>query len=259
MKFKLVEISGFKGAVVGARLPMSKDYEDALQKSDSKWTASDTLGVDGMLGEDDLRILKNLVKADIKAGHGQPNSKALRMMHVQIAVTAPLYWWKEYDTYKVGTTANSTSTMHRMTSYPITRDCFEMDDFIDLSTFKDPNTGKPIVEDPVDWEDTIKRLEGLKKVYNEITQTIKNMRENGGTSIGIQVFVDMQKAVWKEIIRYLPESWLQTRMLDFDYQVLQNICYWRKNHKLSEWHSFCDFIRGTVPYAKELIFLEEEV
>ena len=211
MKFELIEVSGMKGALLGLRLPMCKDLKEVVEKTDSIW-AGDKVYV----GKTDKELCKKLINGDTTSGHGQPNSKFLRMIHAQICVTAPLYWWKEADTYKVGTTSNSTSTMHRLANYPITMDCFEMDDFEDVPTCEDDVRGV--------WGNLICDLEELRQKYNETKD----------------------KRYWKELIRLLPESWLQTRMLDVDYQTLRNIYFWRKNHKLTEWHSFCDFIK-TLP------------
>lgn len=227
MRIETVNVSGFKGAIIGSRLPMCKNYEEAEQKSDS------TFYLDGspqVIGTEDLRILKNLIKADKNGEVGQPNSKYLRMIHVQCSVEAPLYWWKEASTYKVGTTVNSTSTMHKLAVYPITEDCFEMDDFDTLSDFFMTIRDKSVAYN-VYWQyHSIPILEQLRQKYNETKD----------------------KRYWKELIRLLPDSWLQTRMFDLDYATLRNIYYWRKNHKLTEWHTFCRWIE-TLPYAKELI------
>ena len=230
MKFENTEVTGFENAILGARLPMCKDLQEAKEKSDTGWVddwkngefykgdrldQDSEVGVVKVIGEKDLDLLKRLINADDKIG--QPNSKFLRMIHAQVCITAPLYWWKEMDTYKVGTTANSTSTMHRIANYPITMDCFEMDDFDqDCINFI--------------WGDVIRICEELRQKYNET----KDNR------------------YWKELIRLLPESWLQTRMFDCDYATLRNIYCWRKNHKLTEWHSFCKWVEK-LPYAKELI------
>lgn len=214
MKFEGTKTMGVENALVGMRLPMCKDFPEAYNK------AKVFRGVTN----ETYNLGSKLISADKKAkGYGQPNAKFLRMIHVQVAITAPLYWWKEFDTYKVGTTANSTSTMHKLASTPITLDCFEMDDFEGNDNLVDY------------WEDVIGHLEGIRQVYNETND----------------------KRYWKELIRLLPESWLQTRMVDMDYQTVRNIYYWRKNHKLTEWHTFCKWV-STLPYAKEWLIDEEE-
>lgn len=233
MKFENTEVTGIENAIIGARLPMCKDLEEAREKSDSGYIcAGVTTKENGEfkvhrgnfhIGEKDLDLLKRLINADDKIG--QPNSKFLRMIHAQVCITAPLYWWKEMDTYKVGTTANSTSTMHRIANYPITMNCFEMDDF-DYFVGQNENDIGYI------WEGLIYDLEYLRQKYNETKD----------------------KRYWKELIRLLPESWLQTRMFDCDYATLRNIYCWRVKipHKLTEWKQFGDWVES-LPYAKELI------
>lgn len=200
MKFENTQVTNFENAAIGMRLPMCKDFAEAQQKTD--------LATHGLqIGGKDLDLMKRLINAD-KSASGQPNSKFLRMIHVQVAITAPLYWWKEADTYKIATVTNSTSTMHRIANCPITQNCFEI----------------PI------FEETLKRLESARLLFNETKD----------------------KDAWKQLIVNLPESWLQTRMFDCNYATLRNIYHQRKNHKLTEWHKFCEWIES-LPYAKELI------
>ena len=208
MKFENTTVTGIENAIIGLRLPMSKSFEDAKSKSDSVFIPGAISQI--KIGDDDLRIVNNLLRADGCGRAGEPNSKFMRMIHVQVAITAPLYWWKEFDTYKVGTVANSTSTMHKLATTPITKDCFEMDDYAELDNGFCTDMWKSLIE----W------LEGLRQKYNE-------------TKV---------KAYWKELIRLLPESWLQTRMIDCNYATLRNIYAWRRGHKLTEWHKFCDWI-----------------
>ena len=138
------------------------------------------------------------------------------------------------DTYKIGTTANSTSTMHKLASTPITKDCFEMDDYSNCLVYDNEPYGIDSYTDDI-WDEIICHCETLRKRYLE-TKDIK---------------------YWKELIRLLPESWLQTRTWTADYEVLRNIVHWRSKHKLQEWHQFVDFIR-TLPYAEELIFYHND-
>ena len=202
MKFENTQVSGFENVVIGMRLPMCKDFSEAQQKTD--------LTTHGLqIGEKDLDLMRRLIKADKNAG-GQPNSKFLRMIHVQVAITAPMYWWSEMDTYKVGTVSNSTSKMHKLASYPITKDCFEKGERILPSV--------------------IETLENMRTFYNET----KN------------------KSDWEMLLVNLPVSWLQTRMFDCNYQTLRNIYFSRRNHKLEEWHTFCNWIKS-LPFAKELL------
>lgn len=140
------------------------------------------------------------------------------------------------DTYKVGTTANSTSTMHKLASTPITLNCFETDDYEpELVTSLTPKEGsyfKDNIADEIE-ESLIPFLEKLRLIYLET----KDIR------------------YWKELIRWLPESWLQTRTWTADYAVLRNIYHWRKDHRLQEWHAFCDWA-SQLPYANELILFD---
>lgn len=223
MKFKGIKTWGWENALIGMRLPLSFDYEDAKKKVDSTFYENGSLMT---VGESDLKIMKNLVKADSNDRTGSPNSKYLRMIHCQICVTAPMYWWKEMDTYKIGTVRNSSSTMHKLASTPITMDCFEIDDF---EPFYVANY-TPYTNITDIWKKEIEVLEGLRIAYNKTKD----------------------KRYWKELIRLLPESWLQTSVLDLNYETLRNIYAWRKNHKLTEWHQFCKVIEE-LPLAKELI------
>lgn len=283
MKFENTEVTGFENAILGARLPMCKDLQEAREKSDTGWIddwkngefyigdileQDSEIGLVKVIGNKDLDLLKRLIKADDKIG--QPNSKFLRMIHAQVCITAPLYWWKEMDTYKVGTTANSTSTMHRIANYPITMDCFEMDDFesVCVKRIKQQFYDRDIYIHSVlgndFWSLLIKYLEELRQKYNELTNQAKDLTRKAkeleesdiNTSNEFKIEAkkasDMAKKYWKELIRLLPESWLQTRMFDCDYATLRNIYCWRKNHKLTEWHKFCEWIES-LPYAEELI------
>ena len=181
------------------------------------------------IGAKDMDLAQRMIKA------GTPNDKFLRQIFVSVDITAPLYWWKEMDTYKVGTTANSTSTMHKLATTPITLDCFEMDDASDndlevsYDWYGDGSLStQSIINEPLTF---IRYLEGLRQKYLETKD----------------------KRYWKELIRWLPESWLQTRTWTANYAVLRNIIKWRTNHKLTEWSQFIDWCK-TLPYSKELLF-----
>lgn len=204
MKIENVSIMNIENAIRGMRNPMN-----SWNKSDSK---------ENKIGEKDLELAKKLVKA------GSSNRKFLRQIFVSIDITAPLYWWKEMDTYKVATVTNSTSTMHKLATTPITIDCFEIDDYADdLQIIDDV----PIC---IRVDSFIDSLEQLRQLYNQTKD----------------------KKYWKELIRWLPESWLQLRTWTADYETLRNIYHQRKNHKLTEWHTFCEEIEK-LPYAKEFI------
>ena len=178
------------------------------------------------IGENDMKLAQSLIRA------GSEHRKFMRQIFVCVDITAPLYWWKEFDTYKVGTVANSTSTMHKLASTPITKDCFEMDDFSNLDT----EQGLQAL-DEIQWNSLINWLEDLRRSYNETKD----------------------KRYWKELIRLLPDSWLQKRTVTMNYENLLSMCSkgQRRNHKLTEWSkSFIDWARS-LPYAQELIFIDE--
>ena len=172
------------------------------------WHKNDTVEENGkvVIGENDLGLAQRLIKS------GSEHRKFMRQIFVSVDITGPLYWWKEFDTYKVGTTANSTSTMHKLASTPITAECFEIDDY----------------NSDLDYD---------------------------GTKLGDVI----DKAYWKELIRWLPSAWQQTRTVTMTYENLLAMCSkgQRRFHKLTEWSkSFIDWAR-TLPYAQELIFPDE--
>ena len=218
MTFNGTTVYGFMPAVIGMRLPMSKDYHDALSKIDSK------VNDDGnfVFGKDDLRIAKNLIKADDNKGVCQPNSKFLEMIEIWVSIEAPLCFWKEFDTYRF-MVKNSTSTMHRIQSYPIDDTCFE----------KNPLTGE------ISKLIHLDELEETRIKYNETRD----------------------KNLWYELIYGLGDSWLQTRMCHFNYATLRNMYTWRNNHKQNTWSgkdnpdmdNFINWAK-TLPYTKELVY-----
>lgn len=223
MEFKDTEVWGFEHAIRGARNPMN-----SWSKSDSEFYHVNNK--DNFIGPNDLALLQKLIKA------GPEHRKFMRQIMVSVDITAPMYFWSEFDTYKVGTVANSTSKMHKLTSAPITKDCFEMDDFRSIKVYdKEPYNIDDYTDDI--WDSIIDYCETLRKRYIETKQ----------------------KDYWKELIRILPESWLQTRTVTMNYENLLAMCgkEQRRFHKLTEWSkSFIDWAR-TLPYSSELIFLDE--
>ena len=247
MKFENTEVWGFEHALRGMRNPLA-----SWQRSDSGSNYDYMSGCrddcphlncdcdeeycnEYCIGEADMKLAQNLIKA------GNEHRKFMRQIFVSVDITAPLYWWKEFDTYKVGTTSNSTSTMHKLASTPITMDCFEIDDYDKslITTLVDGenDNNKDEVwtffssEEPlsiIDW------LESLRLKYNET----KDIR------------------YWKELVRWLPESWLQTRTITMSYENIRNMYFQRRNHKLTEWSkSFIEWVES-LPYAAELIMYE---
>ena len=234
MKFENTSVYNIYNAIIGARNPMN-----SWNKSDSVFNGFNGKIENTVIGKNDLELMQKLIKA------GSEHRKFLRQIFVAVDITAPLYWWKEFDTYKVGTVSNSCSTMHKLANTPITKECFEMDDFEDMpprmfkckdeygDTYEENNLCNFISLD-LFWCHLIDVLNDYRVHYNETKD----------------------KRYWKELIRLLPESWLQKRTITMSYENLLNIYHQRKNHKLTEWSkSFCNWIK-TLPYAEELICLE---
>lgn len=219
MKFEKTEVWGFEHALRGVRNPL-----ESWNKSDSGYGYTEN-PTEFIIGENDIKLAQSLIKA------GSEHRKFLRQIFASVDITAPLYWWKEFDTYKVGTVANSTSTMHKLASTPITRDCFEMGDFEKVEI----DCLSQYVETTMDWWDyVITACEYLRQKYNETKD----------------------KRYWKELIRLLPESWLQKRTITMNYENILNMIHHRKNHKLTEWsESFINWTK-TLPYADEFFFNE---
>lgn len=222
MKFENTEVWGFKHAIRGMRNP-----KNSWSKSDSIFETS----TDFTLGAKDIKLAQTLIKG------GSEHRKFLRQIFVSVDITAPLYWYKEFDTYKTGTTANSTSTMHTILNYPITIDSFETDD----------------MSLPVDPE-FLNIIDYCERLRLRIKEKIQNKDSDEDI-----------KAAWKLLIRVLPESWVQTRTITLNYENIYSMIRQRKNHKLNEWSgltndNLVNFISWTktLPYAKELLFLGEE-
>lgn len=229
MKFEKTEVWGFEHAIRGCRNPLESWY-----KSDSEWEThldynKDEVYTKFAIGKNDLELMQKLIKA------GSEHRKFLRQIMVAVDVTAPMYFFSEFDTYKVGTVANSTSKMHKLASTPITKDCFEMGDFEQV-TFTRDSAGIDIKLSTQNvWNGIISDLEALRQKYLETKD----------------------KRYWKELIRLLPESWLQTRTITMNYENLLSMVHQRKNHKLTEWSiDFINWVK-TLPYAEELLFLEK--
>lgn len=218
MKFEHTQVFNFEGALRGMRNP-----KNSWDKSDSYYQLSCVdVPTNYIIGEKDMKLAQQLIKA------GSEHRKFLRQIFVSVDITAPLYWYKEFDTYKVGTTANSTSTMHKITSKEITLDCFEIGDYSPSLILIDETLLEANVKLHIDF------LEQLRLLFLQTKD----------------------KRYWKELIRWLPESWLQTRTITLNYENILSIIHQRKNHKLDEWSK--DFITWakSLPYAKELLFLE---
>ena len=194
------------------------------------------------IGKDDMRLARTLIEG------GTEHRKFLRQISVCVDITAPLYWWKEFDTYKVGTVANSTSTMHKLTSKPIDMGCFEMDDYEPLLIIDEgiDDSGDTPYDYSYPIRDFVEPTEAnVSFIYEEtLVGFLELLRQ--------KYLETNDKRYWKELVRWLPEGWLQTRTVTLNYENLRSIYNQRKNHKLTEWHQFCDWVK-TLPYAEELI------
>ncbi|MEE1013405.1 MAG: hypothetical protein U0L92_03725 [Clostridia bacterium] len=204
IQLKHTHVMNLEGAIRGARNPLN-----SWNRSDSSYDAQGNY----ILGANDLDLAKRLCKA------GSDHRKFMRQILVSVDITAPMYWWKEFDTYKVGTVANSTSTMHKIHSKP-----FEIDDFS---------------------HDHLS--DGAEQALLAYIALLEEKRLS---------FVETKnKADWYDIIQLLPSSYNQTRTITMNYENLINMYFARRNHKLAEWHTYCDWILS-LPYAKEL-FLQD--
>ena len=204
LTLKNTSVMNFENAIRGARNPMNSwGRMDSHTEPDGNF----------VFGPNDLDLAMRLAKA------GSDHRKYLRMVFVSVDVTAPLYWWKEYDTYKVATVANSTSTMHKIHSKPFSMDDFSCDHMTD----------------------------GTKKFMETVVAELENIR--------LRFKETKSKEDWYDMIQLLPSSYNQMRTCTFNYETLINIYRARKNHKLAEWHTFCDWIE-TLPYAEQLITFE---
>lgn len=186
-----------------------------------------------VLGENDHSLMQRLAKA------GTDHRKIMRMMPVYVRITAPLYWWKEFDTYKVSTVANSCSTMHKIAAKEFTVDDFSCD-HLTKSTMKLFN-------------ESIRELNFWRDAFNCKSDEERNLYfANSGWN---DTYIPTKKECWWQMIQLLPSSYNQTRNVMLNYEVLANIYHSRKNHKLDEWREFCKWIE-TLPYS-ELITGEE--
>ena len=206
IKIDKTSVMNLENAMRGARNPMN-----SWNRQDSYYDEKGNY----VLGPNDLDLAKRLAKA------GSDHRKFIRQIFVSVDFNAPLYWWKEFDTYKVGTVANSTSTMHKIASKPFTMD--------DCSHDKMNETALRSLSQ------VIETLEALRQAYLETKD----------------------KELWYSMIQLLPSSYNQLRTVTMNYETLVNIYHARKHHKLAEWHVVCEWIE-TLPCAKDLITFENE-
>ena len=206
IKISKTSVMNMENAMRGARNPLN-----SWNRMDSRYDEDGNF----ILRENDRNLARRLVRA------GSDHRKFIRQIFVSVDIEAPIYWWKEYDTYKIATVANSTSTMHKIAAKP-----FELDDF------SHDHMNETALES---LKATIAVLEQLRQEYLQ----------------------SKDKQVWYSMIQLLPTSYHQLRTCSFNYETLVNIYHARKNHKLEEWHTVCDWIR-TLPYAADLITMEDE-
>ena len=222
IRIENVEVYGWEASIRGLRSPMNSwDKSDTEYKLilDSKCSEdvekAKTCGnVLVEIGENDMKLMQSLVKA------GSDHSKFMRMINVTCDITAPLYWWKEFDTYKVGTVRNSCSTMHKIHAKEFTLDDFSIDDFY----FEDDICGMHLSDM---FKNVVADCEFLRKKFVETGD----------------------KKYWRGLIQLLPESYNQRATVQLNYAVLRNMYHSRKSHKLDCWRTFCEWIE-TLPYSE---------
>lgn len=200
-----VEVWGFRHAIRGMRNPMN-----SWNRMDSTFDETGTLIT---LGENDRSLMNRLFKA------GTEHRKYLRQISVSLDITAPLYWWKEFDTYKVGTAANSTSTMHKLTSK-----------IIELSDFSFDSEDGEIAD-------------FAKEDFLKVVEICESLR--------LRYMATKEKHIWRALIQLLPEGYNQTRTVTLNYENVFNIIHQRTGHKLSEWHTLVDEFKK-LPCVKEI-------
>ena len=227
LKIENTEVMGFEAAIRGMRNPMNSWEKSDSHKDGCRCTPLCYKSKDYTVGPEDLDLMTRLCNA------GTDHRKYMRMITVYLDITAPLYWWKEFDTYKVGTVANSCSTMHKITAKEFTLEDFSCEHLMDLS------------------------LDTLRSIVK-----ILNCYRNGYLALRSKPTKDTEKRkrdlkrLWWQMIQLLPSSYNQRRTVMLNYEVLANIYKSRRNHKLDEWHTFCDWIES-LPYS-DLITGEEK-
>lgn len=206
IKIERTSVMNFENAIRGARNPMN-----SWHRQDSYYDEKGNF----IFGENDLNLAKRLAHA------GSDHRKFMRQIFVSVDFTAPLYWWKEFDTYKVATVANSTSTMHKIASKPFSLDDFSHDHMNEVALYS----------------------------LSQVIETLEHLRQD--------YLKTKDKTTWYSMIQLLPSSYNQMRTVTMNYESLVNIYHARKNHKLNEWHEVCDWIKS-LPYANDLVTFEND-
>lgn len=236
LKIENTEVIGWEAAIRGMRNP-----KNSWEKSDSHWDyvdqGSEYLTVDHFgdanfnIGPNDQKLMTNLRNA------GTDHRKFMRMIVVYVDITAPLYWWKEFDTYKIGTVANSCSTMHKIAAKEFTMEDFSTEHLVSGWAGKDKGGTDIVLTGPYECMENIIIM--LNRVRNSYLIALKTESETGLSA----------KDIWWQMIQLLPSSYNQKRTVMLNYEVLANIYKSRRNHKLDEWHTFCDWIE-MLPYSE---------
>lgn len=238
IKLEHIEVTGWEAAIRGMRNPMNSwDKSDSgvgyISKDDRedgsiRTYSEESPRLDYYIGPADQDLMMRLARA------GSVDAKYRRMINVTVDITAPLYWWKEFDTYKVGTVANSCSTMHKIHAKKFTLDDFSYEHLDE----------EPIL---VTWDN---------QYYND--SALDNLKDTIGilNAYRDKYLETKDKYWWWQMIQLLPTSYNQKRTVQLNYEVLAGIYPKRKNHKLDEWHAFCDWIKN-LPHS-EIITLENE-
>ena len=226
LKITETEVFGWKAAIRGMR-----NAHESWDKSDSgyKWEDITWWNEVFTIGLNDLTLMKKLVAA------GTDHSKFMRMIHVQCDWEAPLYWWKEADTYKVGTVRNSCSTMHKITAHEFDMDMFSHEHLFDFCPSEHHNSTDIL-------EITIEHLNAMRKVLNSLDKDDP-----------------LRKEYWWQLIQLLPSNYNQKATMDLNYHVLRNMYHARKNHKQDEWRvDFCNWVKS-LPYSELITMTKEEL
>ena len=232
LKVENLRTFNWEGALRGMRNPMN-----SWAKSDSTF---DENGNIINVGENDLRLMKTLFKA------GAEHRKYLRQIFVSMDITAPFYLWKDFDTYKIGVTSNSCSTMHKLTSKPITLDDFSIDDD-DMDVIDS--------EDEISPKDFFRIVVANCEMYRQKYLMYKQKAKLNPKKA--KHYNSCAKRYWRKLVQLLPSAYNQKRTITMNYENVFNIIHQRQNHKLSEFHTLCDTLK-TLPYVQELLSVLDE-
>ena len=237
IKLENTEVTGWEAAIRGMRNPMNSweqsdsSFEDVFEDQENLHTY---YMKNAEIGPNDFKLMKRLRNA------GTDHRKFMRMIAVYVDITAPLYWWKEFDTYKVGTVANSCSTMHKIADKEFTLDDFSCE-HLGVTVPAELNDGVEVFQNL--WIESLKR-------------TIEDLNIARGFYIREQNAF-LKKKYWLQMIQLLPSSYNQRRTVMLNYEVLANMYKSRKNHKLDEWHTFCDWAIS-LPYSELITGIFDE-